>query len=83
MADTPCCNPSKEEKAIERVVPHYLGVRAMVRYYQSLQLATVKREHLYSQKIIFACYYNRNETETVVADQLKQDQTIIILRGSI
>jgi len=25
-----------------------------------------------AKEIIFACYYNRNETETVVADQLKQ-----------
>ena len=31
------------------------------------------KEYIYSAKeIIFICYYNRNETETVVADQLKQ-----------
>ena len=30
-------------------------------------------ENIYIAKgIIFLCYYNRNETETVVADQLKQ-----------
>ena len=31
------------------------------------------QEYIYPAKeIIFICYYNRNETETVVADQLKQ-----------
>ena len=31
------------------------------------------KEYIYPAKqIIFTCYYNRNETETVVADQLKQ-----------
>ena len=31
------------------------------------------KEHIYlAKEIILTCYYNRNETETVVADQLKQ-----------
>jgi len=71
------------KKAIARVVPHYPGCEFVMRYYQSLQLATVKREHLYSQKIIFACYYNRNETETVVADQLKQASNDHVLLGLV
>jgi len=36
-------------------------------------------ENIYpAKKIIFVCYYIRNETETVVADQLKQASSIII-----
>jgi hypothetical protein len=31
------------------------------------------KEHINTTKeIIFVCYYNRNETETVLADKLKQ-----------
>ena len=37
------------------------------------------KEHIYPVKeIIFACYYNRNETETVLAGQLKQASSKII-----
>ena len=36
-------------------------------------------ENIYlAKEIIFLCYYNRNETETVVADQLKQASSINI-----
>jgi hypothetical protein len=36
-------------------------------------------ENIYlAKEIIFFCYYNRNETETIVADQLKQASSIII-----
>lgn len=36
-------------------------------------------EYIYPAKeIIFLCYYNRNEAETVVADQLKQASSITI-----
>ena len=38
----------------------------------SFHLATVRREYLSDQIIIFTYYYNRNETETIVVDQLKQ-----------
>ena len=31
------------------------------------------KENIYlAKEIIFACYYNRNETETILVDQLKQ-----------
>jgi hypothetical protein len=36
------------------------------------------KEYIYPDKeIIFVCYYNRNETETVLADQLKQALNIL------
>ena len=36
------------------------------------------KEYIYPAKeIISACYYNRNETETVLADQLKQASNIL------
>ena len=40
------------------------------------------KEYIYPVKeIIFARYYNRNETETVVADQLKQASSDYVLLG--
>ncbi|GEM_PF-2268474 len=37
------------------------------------------KKYIYpANEIIFTCYYNRNETETVVAGQLKQASSKII-----
>ena len=42
------------------------------------------KEEIYLVKeIIFVCYYNRNETETIVADQLKQASSNHVLLGPI
>jgi hypothetical protein len=42
------------------------------------------KEHIYlAKEIILTCYYNRNETETVVADQLKQASSDYVLLGLV
>jgi len=50
---------------------------------RSFHLATVPRTYLSSQRIIFTYYYNRNETETVIADQLKQASNDYVLLGLV
>jgi len=41
-------------------------------------------ENIYTAKeIIFTYYYNRNETETVIADQLKQASNDYVLLGLV